>query len=107
MTRIVRAFRRAALPLISYYAITLALPVANGAARADAFLDHALVVLVVPPVAVLLTCAAGWSTRVVANLTFLGNSSRKATRLRASTPHSHQQQRPASLTTRSPASQRS
>ena len=68
MTRIPRAFRRAALPLASYYAVTLALPVANGAARADAFLEHALVVLVVPPLTVLLACAAGWARRVVASL---------------------------------------
>jgi hypothetical protein len=68
MTRIGCAFRRAALPLASYYAVTLALPVANGAARADAFLEHALVVLVVPPVTVLLACAAGWATRVVVRL---------------------------------------
>ena len=68
MTRIARAFRRAALPLASYYGVTLALPVANGAARADGFLEHALVVLVVPPVTVLLACAAGWAKRVVASL---------------------------------------
>lgn len=74
MTRIARAFRRAALPLASYYAVTLALPVANGAARADAFLEHALVVLVVPPVTVLLACAAGWARRVVANLRPASNS---------------------------------
>ena len=68
MTRISRAFRRAALPLAAYYAVTLALPIANGAARADAFLEHALVVLVVPPVTVLLACAAGLARRVVASL---------------------------------------
>ena len=68
MTRIARAFRRAVLPLASYYAVTLALPVAYGAARADAFLEHGLVVLVIPPVTVLLACAAGWARRVVASL---------------------------------------
>ena len=67
MTRIARAFRRAALPLASYYAVTLALPVANGAARGDSFLAHALVVLVVPPLAVLLACAAGLAWSIVAN----------------------------------------
>jgi hypothetical protein len=42
-------FRRAALPLGSYYAITLALPIANGAARSGTlFVQHAAVVVVVP-----------------------------------------------------------
>jgi hypothetical protein len=57
MMRVPQAFRRLVVPLASYYAVTLALPVANGAARADAFVDHALVVLVVPPIIVLLACA--------------------------------------------------
>ena len=49
-SELVRAFRRAAVPLAWYYAITLALPLANGAAQSDsAFVKHALVVLVVPP----------------------------------------------------------
>ena len=52
-----QAFRRAAPPLAWYYAVTLALPLANGAAQAGAaFVEHALVVLVVPPVLVLLAC---------------------------------------------------
>ena len=51
------AFRRTALPLASYYAVTLALPLANGAAQSDAFVEHALVVLIVPPVAIILACA--------------------------------------------------
>jgi hypothetical protein len=46
-----RGFRRAALPLGCYYTVTIALPVANGAAEAgSAFLSHALVVLVLPPI---------------------------------------------------------
>src|SRR5919106_3449343 len=56
-TRVAHAFRRAALPLASYYAVTLALPLANGAAQSGAFVEHALVVLVVPPVAIILACA--------------------------------------------------
>ena len=52
-----RAFRRAGTPLAFYYAITLALPLANGAAG-PAFLKHALVVLAVPPALILLFCAA-------------------------------------------------
>ena len=55
--RIAHAFRRVALPLASYYAVTLALPLANGAALSGAFMEHALVVLVVPQVAIVLACA--------------------------------------------------
>jgi exosortase K len=44
--------RRTALPLASYYAVTLAIPLANGAGAGSSFLKHALVVLVVPPVLV-------------------------------------------------------
>ena len=55
--RVARGFRRAALPLASYYAVTLALPIANGALHSGAFVEHALVVLVVPPIAIILACA--------------------------------------------------
>jgi hypothetical protein len=52
------ALRRTALPLASYYVVTLALPLANGAARSDtAFVKHALVVLVVPLTAIVLAWA--------------------------------------------------
>ena len=51
--------RRMALPLAAYYGVTLALPLANGAAQSDAFVKHALVVLVVPVAAILLASAAG------------------------------------------------
>jgi hypothetical protein len=44
-----QAFRRVAIPLAWYYAVTLALPLANGAAQGGAvFAEHALVVLVFP-----------------------------------------------------------
>ena len=43
-----RAFRRASIPLAFYYAITLGLPLANGAGG-PAVLEHALVVLIAPP----------------------------------------------------------
>jgi hypothetical protein len=56
-TCVAHAFRRTALPLASYYAVTLAIPLANGAARSGAFAKHALVVLVAPLVAVILACA--------------------------------------------------
>ena len=53
-----------AVPLASYYAVTLALPLANGAARSGgAFARHALVVLVVPPMLIGLACAVRASLR--------------------------------------------
>lgn len=57
------AFRRTALPLASYYAVTLALPLANGAAESGAFVGHALVVLVVPPVVIVLA----WAVHTIAH----------------------------------------
>lgn len=64
---VARAFRRLARPLAAYYGITLVLPLANGAARSGApFVEHALVVLVVPPALILLGCvvyAAGGAWR--------------------------------------------
>ena len=59
MTPVTRAFRRTALPLASYYAVTLAVPLANGAAHSGAaFVEHALAALVVPPIIIVLACAA-------------------------------------------------
>lgn len=56
---IARGFRRTAVPLCCYYAITLALPLANGAARAGlTFVEHAFFVLVIPPVLIALACTA-------------------------------------------------
>ena len=58
MTHIVHAFRRTAVPLVFYYTVTLVLPVVNGAASAGAvFLEHALIVFVVPLAVVMLACA--------------------------------------------------
>ena len=55
---IAHGFRRTAVPLAWYYAVTLALPLANGAARAGAsFVAHALVVLVVPALLISIVCA--------------------------------------------------
>ena len=55
--RLAGAFRRAAVPLGAYYAVTLALPLANGAAQAGGrFAVHAAAVLVVPPVAIVCAC---------------------------------------------------
>ncbi len=60
------ALRQTALPLTAYYAVTLGLPLANGAAGSGApFLEHAVVVLVVPPV--LITLA--WAAHQAAHLT--------------------------------------
>ena len=55
--RIFPAFRRMAVPLASYYVVTLALQVANGAALNGAFVRHALAVLVVPAMLVAAGCA--------------------------------------------------
>jgi len=54
---VVAALRRAAVPLAAYYAVTVALPLANGAAFAGSrFAVHAVMVLVVPPAAIVLVC---------------------------------------------------
>jgi hypothetical protein len=56
--RLAYAFRRTALPLLSYYGVTVAVPLANGAAQsAVAFTEHALVVLCVPLVVIVFACA--------------------------------------------------
>jgi hypothetical protein len=56
--RLVHAFSRTAVPLSAYYAVTLALPIANGAAWSGAtFVKHAIVVLAVPPIAIVLAVA--------------------------------------------------
>src|SRR5688572_5947512 len=47
----------AALPLGAYYFVTLALPLANGAAQSAGFVSHALVVLIIPPVVIISACA--------------------------------------------------
>ena len=57
-TRVGQAFRRMAVPLVAYYTVTLVLPLANGAAQAGAaFAKHALIVLVIPVVAIVAACA--------------------------------------------------
>ena len=63
MRRLVRAYRRESVPLLAYYAVTLAVPVAHGAAQSGAtFLKHALVVLLVPPL--LVAAAAAFAGRL-------------------------------------------
>jgi hypothetical protein len=60
----VNAFRRTALPLAAYYAVTLGLPLANGAGGSGAaFVHHAVVVLVVPLLVIGLACAASFAWR--------------------------------------------
>jgi exosortase K len=55
-----------ALPLGCYYAVTLGVPVVSGVLRLrsgqapEAFLAHAAIVLLVPPVLILAVCAARW-----------------------------------------------
>ena len=67
MSRVARAFHRALVPLAAYYAVTLAIPLANGAAQSNAvFITHALVVLVIPPAIILLACAAHAAAHVLA-----------------------------------------
>ena len=51
------AFRRTAAPLAWYYGVTLAIPLANGAADAGvAFVEHALAVLIMPPALIVVAC---------------------------------------------------
>ncbi len=58
MSRLARAYRRALVPLVAYYAVTLAVPIANGAAGSGtAFAKHAIVVLCVPLAAIALVSA--------------------------------------------------
>lgn len=61
-----RACRRAALPLGWYYVVTLGLPLANGAAESGAvLLNHALVVLVVPPILIMIVCTIRKTAQVI------------------------------------------
>ena len=75
--RVARAFRRVALPLASYYAVTLALPLANGAAPSGAFMEHALVVLIVPAIAIILGCAVHTLAHALARLLNTTNRHRR------------------------------
>jgi len=51
-----RAFRGAAAPLLSYYAISVVVPLLNGGGgRAAPFLEHVCFVLLVPPVLIIIT----------------------------------------------------
>ena len=80
-TRVAHAFRRTALPLASYYAVTLAVPLANGAAQSGAFVEHALAVLVVPPVAIILACAVHTIAHALASACRAAAASRRCCRL--------------------------
>ncbi len=52
---IARSFRRVATPLLWYYAVAIAVPVANGAAgNGTGFVEHATFVLVLPLVFIVL-----------------------------------------------------
>ena len=56
---------RAVTPLAFYYAVTLALPLLNGAYR-PAFRQHAAAVLTVPLALIVLFCALFYAARAVA-----------------------------------------
>jgi exosortase K len=57
-------WKRFAVPLATYYAVTLGIPLANGAARSGAiFVEHAFVVLIVPPIVLLAFRAMVATTR--------------------------------------------
>jgi hypothetical protein len=62
LATIAHAFRRVRLPLAAYYAVTVAIPLANGANRAAqsgaTFWQHTLAVLLVPPIIVVAVCVA-------------------------------------------------
>jgi exosortase K len=58
-----RGFQRLALPLASYYVVTLAIPLAGGATSSTAFVAHALVVLTVPVLLIVGASAAATSLR--------------------------------------------
>ena len=61
-----RAFRRLALPFGWYYAVTLVIPLANGAGQNGAvFVWHALVVLVVPPFLIVVATGVREMVRVL------------------------------------------
>jgi hypothetical protein len=59
------AFRRAAIPLAWYYAITIGVPLANGASAGAAFVKHTLVVLAVPLLLILIAHVMCDLTRAV------------------------------------------
>jgi hypothetical protein len=56
--RVRRAIRRFTTPLVFYYGITVAVPLANGAAAGDGFLEHAAIVLLLP-IAIIAVAAIG------------------------------------------------
>jgi exosortase K len=83
--RTVHAFQRAAVPLASYYVVTLGIPLANGAAASGAFARHALFVLIVPPILIVLGCAA--QKAFLLNTELLATQRRRDHRGDADRPH--------------------
>ena len=51
-TTVEGTIRRVALPLATYYTVTLLLPLANGAAQSETFVKHAIVVFALPLVVI-------------------------------------------------------
>jgi hypothetical protein len=78
---VAQAFRRTALPLASYYAVTLAVPLATGATQSGAFVSHALTVLIVPPVAIILACTVHTIAQALASACRAAGASRGCCRL--------------------------
>lgn len=86
---VVYGFRRAVVPLVAYYTVTLVTPLANGAllrarafrlqaeetAHAGSFGEHAFVVLAVPCLVIVLGCAL----RVIAG--YVGGALRRRVRI--------------------------
>jgi hypothetical protein len=73
---VTHAFRRAAVPLAWYYAITIGLPLANGAsARGAPFVKHMIVVLAVPLLLILAACGTCGVARVVRSTMAHGRNS--------------------------------
>ena len=68
---VARAFCRLLLPLAAYYGVTVVIPLANGAAQSGAaFVQHTLVVLVVPLVVVVLAGSGAYVWGQVLNRCF-------------------------------------
>ena len=82
-----RAFRRAALPLSAYYAVTIALPIINGAAQSGSrFVAHAVVVLALPLILIGLACMGHAMARLLlraGRAVLPGERSRRRLRQRA------------------------
>lgn len=62
---VARALQRVALPLATYYGVTVGVPIANGAVLSERFVRHTLVVVLVPVALVTLLSAVWTGSRAV------------------------------------------